>query len=82
MPVGYVLIKDDAKYNYALLRQYSDWGLEAVDLATPPRRFWADSETADAPVEVGVEAGSVKTIPKDRNQRSAEPSVKGVCPAQ
>lgn len=74
MPVGYVLIKDDAKYNYALLRQYSDWGLEAVDLAAPPRRFWADSETADAPVEVGVEAGSVKTVPTPAELLSALPS--------
>jgi len=63
MPVGYVLRKGDAKYPYALLRQYSDWGLEAVDIAAPSRRFWADIEVVDAPVEVGIDVGSVKTAP-------------------
>jgi len=63
MPIGHVLQKGDSKFTYALLRQYSDWGLEALDLAFPPRRFWSDSETADSPVEVGVEIGSVRPLP-------------------
>src|SRR4051812_29033585 len=63
MPIGYVLQRGDAKYPYALLRQYSDWGLEALDVATPPRRFWSDAETAEGPVEVGVEIGGVKPLP-------------------
>src|SRR6266545_7369565 len=63
MHVGFVIHKGDSKYPYALLRQYSDWGLEAVDVAAPPRRFWADAETADAPVEVGLETSTVKSVP-------------------
>jgi superfamily II DNA or RNA helicase len=74
MPVGYVLQKGDGKYPYALLRQYADWGLEAVDLAAPPRRFWADAEASDSPVEVGVEAGSVRTVPTPAELLSSLPS--------
>jgi superfamily II DNA or RNA helicase len=73
MPVGSILQKGDGKYPYALLRQYSDWGLEAADLAAPPRRFWADAEAGDSPVEVGVEAGSLKTIPTPAELLSSLP---------
>src|SRR5215472_16573162 len=74
MPVGYVLQKGDGKYPYALLRQYSDWGLEAVDVAAPPRRFWADAEAAEAAVEVGIEAGLVKTVPTPAELLSSLPA--------
>jgi superfamily II DNA or RNA helicase len=73
MPVGYVLHKGDAEYPFALLRQYSDWGLEAVDLAAPPRRFWSDTEAADAPVEVGIEGSLVKTLPTPAELLSSLP---------
>jgi len=63
MPIGYVLQRNDSKYPHALLKQYSDWGLEAVDLVSPPRRFWAEADTADSPVEVGVEISSVRALP-------------------
>lgn len=63
MPVGNVLQKPDSPYSYALLRQYSDWGLEAVDIVGPPRRFWADQDVAEGPVEVGLELSRVRTLP-------------------
>ncbi|MBX7135831.1 MAG: DEAD/DEAH box helicase [Fimbriimonadaceae bacterium] len=74
MPVGSVIQKADAKHPYALLRQYSDWGLEAVDLAAPPRRFWADTEAAEPPVEVGVEVGAVRSLPTPAELLSSLPS--------
>lgn len=74
MPVGYVIHKGDSKYPYALLRQYSDWGLEAVDVAAPPRRFWADTETADTPVEVGLETSSVKSVPSPAELLNSPPA--------
>jgi superfamily II DNA or RNA helicase len=61
-PIGSVLQKRDSNQQFAVLRQYSDWGLEAVDIVGPPRRFWADQESADGPVEVGLELSSVRPV--------------------
>jgi len=74
MPIGYVLQKVDGRYPYALLRQYSDWGLEVLDLAAPPRRFWSDSDTADGPVEVGVAISAVKALPTPAQLVSSLPA--------
>jgi len=44
-----------------LLRRYDDWGLVSVDLAGPPRRFWADGEVPPLPiVDMGVDANRVE----------------------
>lgn len=48
----------------AILRQVDDWGLVSVDLAGPPRRFWADGEQPPVPVvDMGIDANRVEALP-------------------
>src|SRR5476649_2557870 len=63
MPIRYVLLRNGSDYPHALLREYSDWGLNVVDIVAPPRRFWADRERVDGPVEVGLGTTAVKSLP-------------------
>lgn len=45
----------------AVLRRYEEWGLLSLDLAGPPRRFWADGEPAPVPiVDMGIDAERVE----------------------
>lgn len=47
----------------AIVRRYEDWGLVSVDLAGPPRRFWADGITASAPiVDMGIDEARVDPV--------------------
>src|ERR1017187_3876024 len=62
MAVGHVLLKNGSSYPYALLREYLDWGVNVVDIVTPPRRFWADHDNVDGPVEVGLGTSAVKSL--------------------
>ena len=48
----------------AILRRYEEWGLLSLDLAGPPRRFWADGELAPVPiVDMGIDAERVDAAP-------------------
>ena len=48
----------------SVLRRYEEWGLVSVDLAGPPRRFWADGELAPVPiVDMGIDAERVEAAP-------------------
>jgi len=44
-----------------IIRRYEEWGLLSLDLAGPPRRFWADGELPAVPiVDMGVDAERVE----------------------
>ena len=46
-----------------VLRQYDDWGLISLDLAGPPRRFWADGELPPVPiVDMGIDPNRVEPV--------------------
>jgi hypothetical protein len=62
MKLGYLVQKSDSPYPHALLREYPDYGLQVADVVAPPRRFWADQEGADGPVEVGIETTRVRSL--------------------
>ena len=48
----------------AVVRRYEEWGLLSLDLAGPPRRFWADGEPPPAPiVDMGIDAERVEVAP-------------------
>jgi superfamily II DNA or RNA helicase len=63
VPLSTVLYKEDGTQPFTLLREYDDWGLRAVDIVGPPRRFWADQSSIEPPVEVGLEATRVRSSP-------------------
>ena len=45
----------------AVVRRYEEWGLLSLDLAGPPRRFWADGELPAIPiVDMGIDAERVE----------------------
>ena len=48
----------------AVVRRYEEWGLISLDLAGPPRRFWADGEQPPVPiVDMGIDAERVEGAP-------------------
>src|SRR5437879_1454689 len=48
----------------SVLRRYEEWGLMSLDLAGPPRRFWADGEVTPVPiVDMGIDAERVEAAP-------------------
>ncbi len=55
-------MKPESNLPYALLREYDDFGLDAIDIVAPPRRFWSDQETTDGCVEVGLQASRVRAL--------------------
>ena len=59
----FLVQKPESALPYALLRQYDDFGLEAVDIVSPPRRFWSDRDTMEGSVEVGIQANRVQPLP-------------------
>ena len=73
MKNGLILQKADSALPYALLREYDDFGLEAVDIVAPPRRFWADQDSTGASVEVGIQANRVKRVPTPASLLNALP---------
>ncbi len=74
MKTGYLLQKPDSALPYALLREYDDFGLDAVDIVAPPRRFWSDQEATDGCVEVGLQANRVKSLPTPASLLTALPA--------
>jgi hypothetical protein len=56
----YLVQKPESSLPYALLREYDDFGLDAVDIVAPPRRFWSDQEVTDRSVEVGLQSIRIK----------------------
>ena len=47
----------------AVIRRYEEWGLFSIDLAGPPRRFWADGEVPSVPiVDMGIDAERVEVV--------------------
>lgn len=62
MKNGYLLSKAESPLPYALLREYDDFGLDAVDIVAPPRRFWSDQEMTEGCVEVGLQANRVQSL--------------------
>ncbi|MGE0446286.1 MAG: DEAD/DEAH box helicase [Vicinamibacterales bacterium] len=60
----------------AILRQAEDWGLISVDLAGPPRRFWADGEQPPVPVvDMGIDANRVEALPTPASLLAAHQDV-------
>jgi hypothetical protein len=48
----------------AVVRRYEEWGLISLDLAGPPRRYWADGEQPPVPiVDMGIDAERVEGAP-------------------
>ena len=46
-----------------VIRRYEEWGLVSLDLAGPPRRFWADGELPIVPiVDMGIDAERVEEV--------------------
>jgi superfamily II DNA or RNA helicase len=74
MKTGYLLLKTGSTMPYALLREYDDFGLDAVDIVAPPRRFWSDQETIDGCVEVGIQANRVRPLTSPASLLNALPS--------
>lgn len=59
-----LFVKDnDDRLVLSTLREYVEWGYKTLDLAGPPRKFWADEEMQEPPVETGVDFRSVRPIP-------------------
>jgi superfamily II DNA or RNA helicase len=56
-----IVVRDGAFFS--VLRKHEDWGIETYDLASPPRRFWADSPTAKPVVEPSVDARKIVAVP-------------------
>lgn len=52
-----------APHPLAVLRRHEDFGVEELDLARPPMRFWADGEMAPPSVEIAVDARRVEAVP-------------------
>lgn len=48
---------------YALLREYNDWGRASIDVAGPPRRFWADHDPGEPLVEESQDARRWQRVP-------------------
>lgn len=40
---------------HTVLREYEDWGIKVLDLASPPRRLWGDSTTSPAVIRTNVD---------------------------
>lgn len=58
----------------SILRRYEEWGLLSLDLAGPPRRFWADGEIAPVPiVDMGIDAERVEAAPTPSQLLEANP---------
>ena len=62
MNLEYSVQKGASSLPYSVLREYDDFGLEAVDIVAPPRRFWSDLDSTNFCVEVGVQANLVQPI--------------------
>ncbi len=62
-PRGYLFRRPGEAWSYALLSEHEEWGLRTLDLARPPERFWAGGAAPGGPVEAGVDADRVETIP-------------------
>jgi superfamily II DNA or RNA helicase len=46
-----------------VIRRYEEWGLVSLDLAGPPRRFWADGELPIVPiVDMGIDAERIEGV--------------------
>lgn len=59
---------------FPVVRRYDDWGLISVDLAGPPRRFWADGEIQPFPiVDMGVDANRIQPAITPAGQLSPGP---------
>ena len=59
----------------AVLRRYEEWGLLSLDLAGPPRRFWADGELPGVPiVDMGIDAERVEVAATPSQLLAAPPS--------
>jgi superfamily II DNA or RNA helicase len=41
---------------YSVLREFEEWGLKAIDIVSPTRRFWSDQERQENLVEEGLDA--------------------------
>lgn len=55
-----IVRRPDDNTPLSILRRYDDWGLISLDLAGPPRRFWADGEAAPVPiVDMGIDVHRV-----------------------
>jgi superfamily II DNA or RNA helicase len=63
MKSGYLVNKPESSLPYALLREYDDFGLDAVDIVAPPRRFWSDQDATDHSVEVGLQSDRMQRLP-------------------
>ena len=73
MRSGYLVLKAESPEPYSVLREYDDFGLEAVDIVAPPRRFWSDQEKTNVFVEVGLQANRVKPLAPPASLLSALP---------
>ena len=62
MQLGFSVQKPASPLPYALLRRYDDFGLEAIDIVAPPRRFWADRDPSVLCVEVGLPPNLVQPL--------------------
>jgi superfamily II DNA or RNA helicase len=63
MPSNILYSKPDTPYACSVLREYEEWGLRALDLVHPPRRFWSDQKRQDVLVEEGIGSRRLKPYP-------------------
>jgi len=65
--------REGESFPSGVLRIVDDWGLQSVDLLSPPTRFWPESQSPRSLLETGIDVRRVVSVPTPGELLAGEP---------